>query len=438
MKYNPLEDKIFKKSIRGRELSEDTIASYCTALKTFHKATGLTLEEAYENIKNEEKDKITDGYLIRYNPENGVIREYFEELQDYLVEKGRTKSTQNNYQKRLRLIFNSLGLQLPKPIRIKEERKFLPVLRRKDIAYVLNISNVFQKAIYCFQASTGIRIGDSLNFTIDDWLDATFDYHQCSTIEELLAKKCEGNWFGYWEFTPKKTKNSSGVTCKVFNTPESNKYILESIRERIKRMELYNKKNNTHLKIDGEDPLFPSQRHLYKTKMSREALVQENLYKNKRLQEKLEKELKKEFKKGLISKKEYEKKLERVPKWHTHALRHFFITTTRAYLTNRDVGLIMEAHTSDVKTDVNYIGESEEVFNKDMIKKYYVQIADKLTFSYTLNSDEYEELIESESKYKQQLKINKTLIERVNNIDETIKIIDDTLNKKSVLDDLGI
>ena len=124
MKYNPLEDKIFKKSIRGRELSEDTIASYCTALKTFYKATNLTLEEAYKNIKEEEKDKITDGYLIRYNPENGVIREYFEELQDYLVEKGRTKSTQNNYQKRLRLIFNSLGLQLPKPRRIKEERKF--------------------------------------------------------------------------------------------------------------------------------------------------------------------------------------------------------------------------------------------------------------------------------------------------------------------------
>lgn len=433
-----MKDKMFKKSIRNRQLSKDTIHAYSVACKVFYKATGKTITEAYNIIKDEQKHQIKDGYLLMYNPNEGSIRDYFEELQEYLVENGRSKSTQNNYQKRMRSVFSHLELELPKPIKIKEEKKKLTVLNKKDISFVMSISNIFYKSLYCFQSCTGIRISDTLNFTINDWLDATFDYHKCTTVQELLEKDCDGEWFGYWEFKPQKTLNSSGITCQVYNTPESNKLIIETLKQRQKRILSQNKRKGLNCKIEGTDPLFPSNKHYFKTPLTREAVVQENIYKNQRLQKKLKKELKKQYKNGLLSQKEYEKKLENLPKFHTHALRHFFITTTRAFLKNRDIGLIMEAHVSDITTDQNYIGQTDGVFDKKMIKEHYIDIVDKLTFSYTIDPEEYEKLKENENKYKEQLIINQKLSNKIDNIDDTIKMMEEILNKKSVLDVLDL
>lgn len=412
--YDPMLDPKFKRALGGRRLSPDSIHAYAVAAKVFYKCTGKTISDAYNEIKPLEKNVIQDGFLIMYNPNDSLIRDYFDMFYDYLVETGKSESTQNNYLKRMRVIFNSLELQLPKPIKVKETKKKKPLLRKKDIAFMFNISNTFYKALYCFLACTGIRISDAVEFTINDFIDATYDYHKCATLEKFLSKTHD-DMIGYWEFVPKKTKYSSGVVCKVCNTPESNRYIIDALHERVKSIERQNVEKRTNVKIEGDDPLFPTYKNYFKEKNCRENVVTEATWKNKQLQVEMKKELKQLFEEGKITTKEYESRLNNLPNFHAHALRHFFISTIRAYLPNRDVSLIMEAHVSNIATDENYIGQSEELFDKYMIEDHYIKIMNHLIFSMEVDPEEFgrlkREKEEIENKYNY-LKAN------VNNIAE--------------------
>lgn len=153
--------------------------------------------------------------------------------------------------------------------------------------------------------------------------------------------------------------------------------------------------------------MFPVQKEYYKTKINREAVVVTSIKRNRKLQEKLKRDYTTQYENKEISLIEYEKRLKNRPKFHSHALRHFFINTIRAYCSNRDISLIMEAHTSDIQTDENYMGESKDLFSKEMIKKHYLEIMNHLTFSIEIDPIKLNEIEQVKKENEELRKENK-------------------------------
>ena len=422
--YDPQQDLYFQKAILNRELAEESIKSYAKTVKVWQKATNQTLTETVEKIKPLQRGKITpDNYIIEYDPNDSQIKTYFDIFIHYLLSNGKKDTTIAYYIKVMRLILKEVGIKLPDPPRIKVQKNKKQVLRKEDIKYIFNISNIHYKSFYCFLACTGIRVSDAARFTINDWLDATYDYHHCRDLNTFLEKTHEP-MLGYWEFVPKKTRNSSGIVCKVCNTYESNEYIIQSIHERIKNIEKKNRLLNTDVVLEGNDPLFPLQKNYYKEKINRYAVVNASTRKNRKFQDKLARDLQADLENNKLSNHQYQKLLDNRIQFHANALRSFFISTIRAYCSNRDISLTMEAHVSDIKTDENYVGESDELFNKEMFIEHYLSMINHLTFNVEIDPEQLEKLTLENQKLEREIAEVKRVAQN-----EAVKRVDDILSK---------
>ena len=81
-------------------------------------------------------------------------------------------------------------------------------------------------------ATSGMRGGDIVSLTIQDFLEATSIYNHSSELDELLSKN-PYEIIPCYDFFPEKTKKE-GNLCITFNTGECTYFIFEHIKERIK------------------------------------------------------------------------------------------------------------------------------------------------------------------------------------------------------------
>ena len=63
------------------------------------------------------------------------------------------------------------------------------------------------------------------------------------------------------------------------------------------------------------------------------------------------------------------------------------------------IALLMEAHSSPIKTDRNYVGENEELFSEENIRQEYKKLINRVTVEKKISFDEYEKLIKTNQKY---------------------------------------
>ena len=133
----------------------------------------------------------------------------------------------------VRAVYSSLGhnLQLPKRKHISIPVSPNSRLTHRKIQKALRLCNKKYVALVVLMASTGMRIGDAIRLTITDWLHAINQ----NNLHEALQN--DESIIGYFEFYPMKTKKSN-ILCQTFNTPESNEYIKEYLKERIAKEEI--------------------------------------------------------------------------------------------------------------------------------------------------------------------------------------------------------
>lgn len=426
--YNVGEDLEVIRIIDKDELSAYSVATYYSVLKQFTKCIGKTYSDFVCEIKDLQRDKIVGDTIIRYNPNDSKINEYIHKYIHYLIKLGNKNSTINIKVKQLLTLLKKSNIQVPK-IAFKNEakQKKVQLITTDDIRYVLNNSNTHHRALFTFMASTGIRRYDIVNtFTIDTFIEGCSDYVDAIFLDEFL-EKAPKNMMPYFEFIPNKTKKT-GLPCKICCTPESANLIIQSLKARMKSIERHNKEHGTDLKLTEESPLFTSKKKSYVGKYSDNTISGIFIGKNKLLRNYKEKQLDNQLRNHEITKKEWRVKKENIPKFHPHSLRYRFISTIRAYTTNRDISLLMEGHASSISTDKFYVGESEELFNKESIKQTYSQVLPYLTFFQNIDPVSY--LKEKEETTKLQNKIN-SLEKRINEFEDMKKYLNEhSVSKK--------
>lgn len=429
--YNDLE---FDKVIKASDLSQESIRVYTNTIKQFSEIINKPYSVFVDEIKKTQKNKINfeTGEIDEYNPNDSKINEYITNYLTYLqTVKGNKQSTINNKLTTLFSIFRKSGLKTPKIVLKKEgSQKRVPLLTKKDISFVLQNSNIYHQAIITFMASTSFRRFDVCNFKISDFIEATSEYHDEIFLEDFL-KKAPQNMIGVWDFIPHKTKKTQ-LPCKNCNSAESSNLILESLKARINSINVHNKRYGTDLELTEDDSLFGSKINNYVDGIKPQSLSVVFQRKNSIFQKYKKEELKNKLINKEITKSEYNKRINNLPVFKPHALRHFCISTIRLHTSNISLSLLMEGHASSISTDKFYIGESDELFDKQTIKEEYIRIMPYLTFQQKIDPVEYSRLL-------QQKEENENLKKKIDSIEskfdefEKMKIY---LRNNSVLNDI--
>lgn len=422
-------DETFKKCL-NKNLSKNSLKVYKQSAKLFCELQDKTFTEVVETIKDSEYGEIIDGYKIKpYNPDEGLINTYFEDYVNYMIDKELSESTIKVRVQSMRNLFNQANIILPKSPVIEVPKKRLNLLTQEDINYVLSISTIHYQSLICLMGSTGLRLGDCLNLTIADFMIATSRYHNFTNVEDFI-KNAPSDMIGYWELYPEKTKRK-GMICKVCNTPESSNKLLLSLRMRQESIDKINKEKNKCLKLEMEDSLFGSRQQNFK-KCSNVGSISILLSrKNNPFQEHKRRQLKEKLEKEEINLKQHQDQINNIPKFHAHALRHYFISVLNAYEPNKTIALLMECHRSDVKTHEHYIGQSEELYSEDMIREHYQKLIPYLTFDKHTTVEDHKKQLMNEEKIKEyeekianydekQSKLNKKYIELSKQFEEIL------------------
>ena len=421
-------------------VSEKSLYNYKTQMNNFLKCINVKFEDLINTIKAQQKDKIVGDSIIRYNVNDSLLKKYYDKYIAFCRKKGNKESTINTSTRIISSILKYHEIETPNKFKFNNKVKKTYGLSKEDIAHIINnYCNIHQKALIAFTASTGIRREDALRFTIKDFLISTYDYHGTYNLNKFL-EDYNYNMVGYWKFQPKKTIKS-GLWCKTCNSRESSNYIIESLKERQIAINNYNETHDDQLELNINSALFSNKANHYIGFVNLTGMSNTMTKKNKRFQDYKIKSLNYKLDNGEIDPYVHEDIINNLPKFTLHQLRHYFITVLTQYMPNLNIRTTMEAHTPPVKTDINYVNDTEN--DKHIIREAYNKVEKYLTFDNSFILKENNELLKDYEELKREVKEYKNMEHNLSeeyknmehNLSEITKKYNETNEKLKLIND---
>ena len=350
--------------------TQSTYESKVTILNSYTNVQGLNFSDLIEEAEQEEET------IQRLKKR--TIKHRITQYQLYLVKQGKQQSTINQYIATIKQLYKYFDIEIPEisSLAIKNKETYDDLITHEEITNAINNTSIRNKAIITLLASSGLRKSDLHKLTIQDFHEATKEYHNANTVSELIQHlKNQKNIVPTWNIISKK----NGINYITFSTPESVTFILQYLTERLFKQEL-----------TLEDQLFD---------VSIQAITVMFTKLNDRLG--------------------YGWKGTR-RKFHAHSLRKFFGTT----LSNDDLDFLscefMLGHTLPSVQGSYYFG------NPDKLKNKYMRHMDKLTFVSRIN---YITVTSNEKRELNMLRENnKHYEEKIRNLEEMVNIIQSGLS----------
>lgn len=225
---------------KTRGLSQKSIGDYRSSIKAYRKYFNTTLQELLTEAEQEEEKG------IRWK--NRTLKRRLLEYRSYLSEKYLRNTARNHF---LRIIticrhyeievhqlprWNEKSMNIPKPINYSD----LP--DKEIIKEAVRISNNLMKAIILFMSSSGTARREALNLTLDDFIEATSQYHQETDIYGVI-KALDGKEDVIPTFRLRRQKTNKHYY--TFCSPEATQEIVNYLKGREKLNEGRLFKTNT-------------------------------------------------------------------------------------------------------------------------------------------------------------------------------------------------
>ena len=449
MTYNVTEDIYYTNFINNKtNITDLTKLNYKRALKKFTIAIDNTLENVINDCKNQQDrviekiishgedeagNQIIEKQLIKFdvNSPDSSIKKYMDKFMDSCRQQGNSNSTINQNLMLINSFLKFYNITLPDMETLKKDPKKWYLLEKEDFKYILNDSPLIHASLIKFLQSSGMRISDALSLSIGDFMEATREYHNFIDVNDFIDNAPQ-NMIGTWYFHPQKTMKFQ-VPCLTFNDPETSNLILQHLRKIKNDYIPYAKRKYDYDKvISKNDALFGSQKSKYIEPLHPNPTGTQFWVKNKKLREWRILKIKEAIANGEIAAEDYDKEVNKIPRFHAHACRKYFETTIAKNCGNLRICTLMEGHVSPIKTDSSYIKQDIED-----VKEHYMAAIPDLSLENTdvkvYTSEirrEMEDKINSLEKENEQLKQKneedvKALWEEINNIKEREAIWDE-------------
>ncbi len=377
MTYDILNDIYYTNFISTKE-SEASKLNYEKTLRKFSQALNLPLRDIITNCKNqqeiitekiishgtdEEGNQIIEKKVSSFdinNPESSLIKQYFDKYIQHCQNEKNSNNTIFTDLNHIKTFLKFYTVKYPQTNYKRSNSKW-NLLEKEDIKFIMDDSTLTHKTLISTLKDTGLRLGDALQLTVDDFMTGTQEYHDFIEVDDFIDN-APADMICTLEIIPEKTKRFN-LQCITFIGPETCNLILQNFR-RIKNeyFPRIKKEQDLDLKLTKADSLFGNKREYYKGPLHVKSTSSLFGRKNKKLYNWRIAKIEEQIKEGNISIEDKDKEIEKIPKFHAHGLRKFFQTTIARNCGNLRICTLLEGHTPPVKTDPSYIQiEVEEV-----------------------------------------------------------------------------
>ena len=175
-----MNDEIFNRFCRARNLSPGSVKVYRHALTQYVKYNQMTLSELIAEADTEEDEG------IRWK--RRTLKSRLIDFRNYLIDYGYAKETINTMMKRVTTFYRHYEIEIHHLPRVNIQSTVeIRLPTREDLQSAVMASKPLMKAIILFLSSSGMSKVDMLKLTIDDFVTATGTYHQTNNILEAMT-----------------------------------------------------------------------------------------------------------------------------------------------------------------------------------------------------------------------------------------------------------
>ncbi|DBA59562.1 TPA_asm: tyrosin integrase [Methanobrevibacter gottschalkii virus vir075] len=213
-----------------RNHSTNTRYAYLQSIRIFEKYTETSLRNIMYLAEQDQINQI--------NWKNQSLRLYLINFRKYLYDKYKINAAKQHLS-RVIAVFRHYEITIEKLpyFSIKHATPSIPInpdlmIDREILKLCINIKNPLLKSITLFMSSSGMSKTDTLKLTVQDFLDATSEYHNTNNISDALSiLKDNTQIIGYWD---NNQRSKTGEIYYTFNSNESSTAIVQYLLTREK------------------------------------------------------------------------------------------------------------------------------------------------------------------------------------------------------------
>ena len=202
--YDVRHDPFFEDFIVERNLKTRSENSYRNALNNYCNYHHMTLQELLDEADREEEERILER--------NRTLVKRLKEYRKYELQKGTKPSSLSDYLIKIKSFYRHFMIQIPyiPPLKVKRNQTMIEDLPRKQdlIEAIQHTSNLKHTAIIYFIASSGTGRQEVANLRVQDFIDATSEYHNGTNDVQDILKQLENqkDIIPVWSMTRQKTQ----------------------------------------------------------------------------------------------------------------------------------------------------------------------------------------------------------------------------------------
>lgn len=203
--------------IEERGNSKNTSYAYLQSMRVFEKYIGMTLSEFIEKVEDEQDKGISWKRQLLRQTLIGYRKHLYNNYK---------KQSAKHYFSRLKAVLRHYEIEIQSLpyYSTKKAEPSVPInpdkmLDREILKLCINVKNPLLRALVLFMSSTGMSKTDTLQLTVQDFIEATKEYHNTNHLPNILHMLAHNHQaVGVWEnFKREKT----GRIYFTFNSPES-------------------------------------------------------------------------------------------------------------------------------------------------------------------------------------------------------------------------
>ncbi|MBQ2613580.1 MAG: site-specific integrase [Methanobrevibacter sp.] len=182
---NSKDKEIINEFIKVRNLNKRTVYGYNNAIKLYTNFNNMSLSELIKEAENDEENG------VRWK--NRKIKQRLLNFRVFLQRHYLISTVKVHFQ-RILTIYRHFEIEIHNlpPINLKNTNKLKPIMfedlpTKEIIKEAVNITNPLMKAIILFISSSGCARQETLNITIQDFIDATREYHDSEDMYEIIT-----------------------------------------------------------------------------------------------------------------------------------------------------------------------------------------------------------------------------------------------------------
>lgn len=175
-------NNLFEKFCRDKHIKMSTRKGYKTALSKYTEFNGKSIDFLIKEAIDEENN----GIPLKERK----VKKRLLDFRSHLISSNLSSNSVKTYFSKIKSFYRYFEVEIPYLPNAQYEKTYetcyLDLPTKDHIAKALEISSIDLKAVILFMASSGTAKAETLSLTVKDFFEATSDYHNGGSVEEIL------------------------------------------------------------------------------------------------------------------------------------------------------------------------------------------------------------------------------------------------------------